>query len=60
MTASSASDADDYSVLFNSFGLLLLLMPYTVLSASVIQIEKASVTLSTASVSLLKASIKLT
>ena len=54
-----AFDADDYSALFNEFDLLLLLMPYTVLSVSVIQIEKASVILFTASVNLLKAPIKL-
>ena len=58
-TASSASDVNNYSALFNRFDLLPLLMPYTVLSVSVIQIEKASIVLSAASVSLLKASIKL-
>ena len=57
---SSASDINDYSILFNEFNLLLPLMSYTVLSASVIQIEKASIILSAASVSLLKTSIKLT
>ena len=55
----SASDTDNYSILFNKFSLLLPLMSYTVPSASVIQIEKASVTLFTASVSPLKAPIKL-
>ena len=55
----SAPDVNDYSALFNGFDLLLLLMPYTVLSASVIQIEKASVALSAASVSLLKTPAKL-
>ena len=56
----STSDTDNYSVLFNEFSLLSLLMPYTVLSASVIQIEKASIILFTASVNLLKTSVKLT
>ena len=56
----SAPDTDNHSALFNRFSLLLPLMPHTVLSASVIQIEKASIALSAASVSLLKASIKLT
>ena len=56
-TVSSASDVNDYSALFNRFNLLLSLMPYTVLSASVIQIEKASVILSAASI--IKASVKL-
>ena len=55
----SASNADNYSILFNRFSLLLLLMSYTVLSASVIQIEKASVILFTASVNLLKVFAKL-
>ena len=58
-TVSSASDADDYSALFDGFGLLSLPMPYTVLSVSVIQVEKAPVTLSAASVSSLKAPAKL-
>ena len=56
---SSAPDADDYSVLFNRFGLLLPSMPHTVLSVSVIQVKKASVALSAASVNLLKTSVKL-
>ena len=55
----SASDTNDYSALFNEFGLSLLLMSYTVLSASVIQIEKASIILSATSVNLLKTSTKL-
>ena len=55
---SSASDVNNYSILFEGFGLLLLLMFYTVLSASVIRVEKASITLSTASINLLKTSIK--
>ena len=56
---SSASDVNNYSALFKGFSLLLLLMPHTVLSVTLIQIEKASVVLSITSVSLLKASIKL-
>ena len=56
---SSASDVNNYSVLFNRFNLLLLLMSYTVLSASVIQIEKAFIISSTTSISLFKASVKL-
>ena len=58
-TVPSAPDVNDYSILFNGFDLLLLLMPYTVLSASVIQIEKVSIILSATSVNLLKASVKL-
>ena len=57
--ASSASDANDYSALFKGFDLLLLLMSYTVLTAFIIQIEKASIILSAVSVNLLKASTKL-
>ena len=56
---SSASDVNDYSALFKGFNLLLSLMSHTVLSVSVIQIEKASIILSAASVSLFKISIKL-
>ena len=59
-TVSSTSDINNYSALFNKFNLLPLLMPHTVLSASVIQIEKAFITLFTASVNLFKTSIKLT
>ena len=56
---SSTFNANDYNTLFKEFNLLLLLMSYTVLSVTVIQIEKSSIILFTASVSLLKISINL-
>ena len=59
-TVSSAPDADNHSALFNRFGLLPSSMPHTVLSASVIQIEKAPVASFITSVNLLKISTKLT
>ena len=58
-TVPSVSDADDYSALFKGFDLLLLLMSYTVLSASIIRVEKAFIILSAASINLLKTFIKL-